>query len=94
MTDTLASNPPMASHLTQSKSQSPYNSFQPWYTTWFNLLQHADKPQGWCLKEAFQVDKVHLQSTFCKMLGWMNHKLESRLLGEISTTSHMHMITL
>ena len=25
----------------------------------------------------------------CEMLGWMNHKLESRLLGEISTTSGM-----
>ena len=24
------------------------------------------------------------------MPGWMNHKLESRLLGEISTTSDMH----
>ena len=26
------------------------------------------------------------------MLGWMNHKLESRLLGEISITSDMQMI--
>ena len=26
-----------------------------------------------------------------KMLGWMNHKLESRLVGEISTTSGMQM---
>ena len=26
------------------------------------------------------------------MPGWMNHKLESRLLGEISTTSDMQMI--
>ena len=25
-----------------------------------------------------------MQSTSCEMLGWMNHKLESRLLGEIS----------
>ena len=25
------------------------------------------------------------------MLGWMKHKLESRLLGEISTTSDMQM---
>ena len=30
----------------------------------------------------------------CEMAGWMNHKLESRLLGEISTTSDMQMITL
>ena len=26
------------------------------------------------------------QSTLCKMPGWMKHKLESRLLGEISIT--------
>ena len=26
------------------------------------------------------------------MPGWVNHKLESRLPGEISTTSDMHMI--
>ena len=31
--------------------------------------------------------KWSLQSTSCKMLGWMNHKLKSRLPGEISTTS-------
>ena len=28
-----------------------------------------------------------MQSTPCKMLGWMKHKLESRLLGEITITS-------
>ena len=27
----------------------------------------------------------------CEMLGWMKHKLESRLLGEISITSDMKM---
>ena len=32
-----------------------------------------------------------MQSTSCKMLGWMKHKLESRLLGEISITSDMQM---
>ena len=30
-----------------------------------------------------------MQSTSCEMPGWMTHKLESRLLGEISTTSDM-----
>jgi len=34
---------------------------------------------------------TYMQSTSCRMLGWMNHKLESRLLGEISTTSVMQM---
>ena len=30
---------------------------------------------------------IHMQNTQCEMLGWMNHKLESRLPREISTTS-------
>ena len=32
-----------------------------------------------------------MQSMSCEMPGWMKHKLESRLLGEISVTSDMHM---
>ena len=32
-----------------------------------------------------------MQSTSCEMLGWRKHKLESRLLGEISITSDMQM---
>ena len=32
-----------------------------------------------------------MQSTSCEMPGWMKHKLESRLLGEISVTSDMQM---
>ena len=34
-----------------------------------------------------------MQSISCKMPGWMNHKLESRMPGEISTASDMQMIT-
>ena len=34
---------------------------------------------------------TYMQSTACEMLGWMKHKLESRLLGEISITSDMEM---
>ena len=34
---------------------------------------------------------TYMQSILCEMLGWMKHKLESRLLGEISTTSDMQM---
>ena len=37
---------------------------------------------------------TYLQSTSCKMLGWMKHKLESRLLGEISITSDADDTTL
>ena len=35
-----------------------------------------------------------MQSTSCEMPGWLKHKLESRLLGEISTASDMQMILL
>ena len=34
---------------------------------------------------------TYMQSTSCEMLGWMRHKLESKLLGEIPTTSDMQM---
>ena len=34
---------------------------------------------------------TYVQSTPCEMPGWMKHKLESRLLGEISITSDMQM---
>ena len=34
---------------------------------------------------------TYIQSTSCEMLGWMKHKLESRLPGEISITSDMQM---
>ena len=30
---------------------------------------------------------TYMQSTSCEMPDWMKHKLESRLLGEISITS-------
>ena len=33
----------------------------------------------------------YMQSTSCHMLSWMKHKLELRLLGEISITSDMQM---
>ena len=35
-----------------------------------------------------------MQSTSCEMPGWMKYKLESRLPGEISTTSDKQMIPL
>ena len=34
---------------------------------------------------------TYMQSTSSEMPGWMKHKLESRLLGEISITSDMQM---
>ena len=34
---------------------------------------------------------TYMHSTSYEMLGWMKHKLESRLLGEISITSDIQM---
>ena len=34
---------------------------------------------------------IFMQSISCEMPGWMKHKLESRLAGEISITSDMQM---
>ena len=34
---------------------------------------------------------TYMQSTSCEMLGWMKHRLDSNLPGEISITSDMQM---
>ena len=34
---------------------------------------------------------TYMQGTSCEMLSWMNHKLESKLQGEISIISDMQM---
>ena len=34
---------------------------------------------------------TYMQNISCEMPGWMKHKLKSRLLGKISTTSDMQM---
>ena len=34
---------------------------------------------------------TYMQSTSCEMPGWMKHKLESRLMAEISITSDTQM---
>ena len=36
---------------------------------------------------------TYMQNTSCEMLGWMKHKLESRLQEEISITSDTQMTT-
>ena len=36
---------------------------------------------------------TYLQGTSCKILGWFNDKLGSRMPGEISTTWDMHMLS-
>ena len=35
---------------------------------------------------------TYVQSILCEISGWMNHKLESTLPGEISVTSDMQII--
>ena len=48
-----------------------------------------------CIKavHCYPASLTYMQITLCKMLGWMKHKLESRLLGEISITSDRQMTT-
>ena len=58
-------------------------------TDWFKIGKGIH--QGYILSPCLL---TYMQSTSCDMPGWMNHKMESRLLGEISTTSDMHMIPL
>ena len=41
------------------------------------------------LRYAVFCDLGYMQSTLCRMQGWMNHKLDSRLPGEITMTSDM-----
>ena len=40
------------------------------------------------------ISLTYMQSTSCGMPGWMNNKLESRLLEELSPTSDMQMTPL
>ena len=37
---------------------------------------------------------TYMQNILCEMPGWMNHKLESRFLEEISITSDIHITLL
>ena len=58
-----------------------------------DMEQWAGSKQG---KEYIKVVSCHpAYLTFlnvkCEMAGWMNHKLESRLLGEIPITSDMQI---
>ena len=55
-------------------------------TDWFQISKGYVKAV--CCHPAYLTS---MQSASCKMLGWMKHKLESRLLGEISITPDMQM---
>ena len=67
--------------------------------------QEATVRTGYGTTDCFKAGKVqqvychlayitYMQSTLCEMWSWMNHKLESRVLGEISITSEIQMISL
>ena len=58
-------------------------------TDWFKTGKVYDKAV-YCHPACLTSKK----STSCKMPGWVNQKLESKLLGEISTTSDIQMIPL
>ena len=53
-----------------------------------NMEQQTGSKMG---KEYVKAVYCHPVSTSCKMPGWMKHKPESRLPGEISITSDMQM---
>ena len=57
-------------------------------TDWFQIGKGVR--QGCILSPAYL---TCMQSTSCGMLSWMSHKLEAGLLGEISITSDMQMIS-
>ena len=50
---------------------------------WFQIGKRVD---------GHRVYFTYMQSTSCEMPGWIKHKLESRLLGEIPIPSDMQMI--
>ena len=55
--------------------------------------QTGSKSEKVCVKAVYCYPAylTYMQSTSWEMLGWMKHKLESRLLGQISITSDMQM---
>ena len=57
--------------------------------------QTGSKEEKVCIKAIYchPACLTYTQRTSCEMPGLMNHKLESRFLGEISTISNMQMIT-
>ena len=57
-----------------------------------DMEQHTGAKLGKEYVKAVYCHSTYMQSTSWKILGWMKHKLKSRLPGEISTTSDMQMI--
>ena len=59
-----------------------------------DVKQQTGSKLGKKFVKAVYCDPAYLtyMSTSCERLGWIKLKLESRLPGEISITSEMHMI--
>ena len=55
-------------------------------TVWFKIEKEVR--QG-CIRHLAYL--TYMQRTSCEMPGWMKHKLDSRLPGEISITSDMQI---
>ena len=53
--------------------------------------QTGSKSRKEYVKVAYCHPAYYMQSASCKMPGWVKHKLESRLPGEISIASDMQM---
>ena len=58
-----------------------------------NQLQTGSKLGNEYVKDVYchPAYLTNMQSISCEMLGWLKHKLESRLPGEISITADMQM---
>ena len=59
-------------------------------TDWFKIWKGVHQKAVYCHPAYL----TSVQSTSCEMLGWMTHKLESKLLGEVSRTVAVQMIPL
>ena len=58
-----------------------------------NLELDVEQQTGSKLGKEY-IEAVYCHSASYEMPGWINHKVQSRLLGEISITSDMQMISL
>ena len=56
-------------------------------TDWFQIGKEVHQGCIYC----YPTYLTSMQSTSCKMPGWMKHKVESKLPGEISITSDIQM---